>query len=242
MRRPFWIANLGFLPVSMDIAVLFLRITLGISILVLHGWGKLIRFSSVVESFPDPLGLGRHMSLGLAIFAEVFCAVLLVAGALTRFAAAALLFTMGVALFKVHNWDLSSPGAETAVLYFWGFGTLLISGGGRLSADNAGGPWSMAALAACAGGLTGYPLSFLFQGAEYRAGTTFQNYLAGFREVLTAEATKWTALTVWILTILFLAVAGFWLGRFLTRKSQRKAASVQHTTETDQTHPTQGAP
>lgn len=226
MRRSLWVANLGFMPVSMDLAVLFLRIALGISMIALHGWGKLLRFPTVVESFPNPLGLGRHLSLTLTILAEVLCSLLLIAGALTRFASAVLLFTMGVALFKVHGFDFSSNGAETAALYFVGFGALLISGGGRLSADSTGGPWSLAALAGCAGGLAGYPLSLLFQGAEYRDKTSLQNYLAGFREVLTAEPTRWTALTVWILTIIVSAAAGFWLGRLINRRSSRRVAGA----------------
>ena len=117
--------------------------------IVLHGWDHLTGFRTVVETFPDPIGLGRHLSLILAIASELVCSAMLVIGALSRLAAAVLAIHMGIALFIVHNGDLSrTGGGEPAALYLMGYLTILLAGGGRFSADGAGGPWALAAFGA----------------------------------------------------------------------------------------------
>ncbi len=218
MKSSLRVINFGFVPRSTDLALLFLRVSLGLSMLLLHGWGKLGYLNNSAE-FPDPLGVGKYLTLILAILAEIVCSVLLIGGILTRFAAAVLLLTMGIAFFRVHQGDFSQPGAELAALYGIGFATLLISGGGRFSADGAGGPYSLAAMAAVAGGLAGYPISYFFQGSDYQAAVTFPNYLTSLREVLTADATRTTALLVWSATFLVLTLAGFWVGRAMHRRA-----------------------
>ena len=218
MKSSLRLINFGFVPRSADLAILFLRVALGLSILLLHGWGKLIHLNNGTE-FPDPLGIGKYPTLILTVFAEIFCGALLIGGILTRFAAAVLLLTMGVAFFQVHQGDFFQPGAELAALYGFGFATLLICGGGRFSADGAGGPYSLAGMAAVAGGLAGYPLSYFFQGGDYRAAVPFPDYLTSFREVLTAAATRPTALVVWIVTFMVLTLGGFLVGRAMHRRS-----------------------
>ena len=116
MKSSLRLINFGFVPRSADLAILFLRVVLGLSILLLHGWGKLIHLNNGTE-FPDPLGIGKYPTLILTVFAEIFCGALLIGGILTRFAAAVLLLTMGVAFFQVHQGDFFQPGAELAALY-----------------------------------------------------------------------------------------------------------------------------
>lgn len=219
MKSSLRVINFGFIPRSADLALLFLRVALGLSMLLLRGWGKLTHLSNGAEEFPDPLGIGKVATLVLALLAEIFCSVLLIGGILTRFAAAVLLITMGVAFFQVHQGDFSMPGAELAALYGFGFATLLISGGGRFSADGAGGPYSLAAMAAVAGILSGYPLSYFFQGGDYQAAVPFTNYLTRLREVLTADATRTTAILVWIATFVLLTLVGFMVGRAMHRRA-----------------------
>jgi putative oxidoreductase len=78
------------------------------------------------------------LSLGLAVFAEVLCAGLLVVGLLTRFAALNLVVTMCVAFFVVHGAALSGESSgELAFIYLAGFVVLLVAGGGRYSVDHA---------------------------------------------------------------------------------------------------------
>ena len=126
----------NFVPRSPDFALLVLRVWLGVSILVLHGWGKLTGFRSGASSFPDPLGAGSTVSMGLAIFAEVVCAALLVLGLATRFAALVLIILMVVAFTIVHGTKLTGPGnGEMAFLYLAGFVTIFLAGPGRISVD-----------------------------------------------------------------------------------------------------------
>ncbi len=125
--------RLEFIASSPDVALLLLRLWLGVSMVWLHGWGKLMSLFAGKLSFPDPLGLGHTPSFLLAIFAEVICSVLLVIGLWTRWAALILAFTMGVAFFIVNKADWK--GGELAWLYFGGYLALLAAGAGRFSAD-----------------------------------------------------------------------------------------------------------
>ncbi len=111
-----------------------LRVGAGLMMLVAHGWPKLAGFAVYAERFPDPIGVGPVTSLVLAILAEVVCAVLVVVGLGTRFAAVPLVITMLVAGLVVHAPD---PWAkkELALLYATVFATLVLAGGGRWSLD-----------------------------------------------------------------------------------------------------------
>jgi putative oxidoreductase len=130
------LAQLDFLPRSADCGLFVLRVWLGLSILILHGWGKLVTFSEKSGSFPDPLGVGSKASLAMLLFGEVVCAALLAAGLFTRFAAAVLSFAMGVAFFIQHKGALSGPGSgELAFIYLAGFVALFVAGAGKFSVD-----------------------------------------------------------------------------------------------------------
>lgn len=130
------LAQLNFLPRSIDLGLLVLRVWLGLSLAVLHGWAKLMGFSAMAEKFADPIGVGPQAALALTVFAEVVCAVLLAIGLFTRFAAAVLAILMGVAFFVVHSAALSGPASgEMAFVYLAAFVTLLITGAGRYSVD-----------------------------------------------------------------------------------------------------------
>ncbi len=126
--------RLSFLPQSPDLALLLLRLWLGLSMLLLHGKGKLTGFSAMADKFPDPLGVGSQISLGMAVFAEVVCSALLVVGFLTRFAALMLAVTMAVAYFIQHKMALSGAGSgELAFIYLAGFLAILFAGGGKFA-------------------------------------------------------------------------------------------------------------
>lgn len=128
--------HLNFLPRSADVALLVLRGWLGLSLLGLHGWGKLVKFPAMMEKFPDPLGIGKAASLSLATTGEVVCAGLIVLGLFTRVAAIGSGTTMAVAFWLVHGHKLSGPGnGELAFLYLASFVTLFIAGAGKYSVD-----------------------------------------------------------------------------------------------------------
>lgn len=117
-----------------DIGLLILRVGVGGFMLLGHGWGKLTGFADLAGRFPDPIGVGSTASLVLAIFAEVVCALLVVVGLGTRFAAVPLLVTMLVAAGIVHGGD---PWAkkELALVYAVPLLTLVFAGGGRFALD-----------------------------------------------------------------------------------------------------------
>ena len=102
----------------------------------LHGWDKLMKFNEMAKDFAILPGVPPTVSLGLAVFAELVCAVLLAVGFLTRFAALNLVVTMGVAFFMAHGGKLSGDGSgEMAFIYLAGYTALLFTGAGKFSAD-----------------------------------------------------------------------------------------------------------
>ena len=130
--------RLNFLPASVDLGLLLLRATAGGSMLWLHGKGKMMEFATVSEKFPAVIG-NPKISLGLTIFAEVFCAGLLVLGLFGRFAALALSITMGVAFFITHKMALTGEhSGETAFLFLIAYAALFLTGPGKFSLDGGG--------------------------------------------------------------------------------------------------------
>ena len=117
-----------------DIAVLIARI--GIATLMLtHGLPKLMMLISGGQiMFPPVFGMSPEVSLALAVFAEVVCSVLLLAGLGTRLVLIPLFVTMLIAALLIHSAD---PFAvkEPAILYSLVFGTLFLTGSGRYSLD-----------------------------------------------------------------------------------------------------------
>ena len=116
-----------------DIGLLVLRLTLG-GLMLTHGIKKLLSFAEMSDSFADPIGVGPTFSLVLAVFAEVFCAGLVMLGAFTRFAVIPLIVTMAIAAFLVHAADPLAK-KELALIYMAGFVALGFLGAGRLSLD-----------------------------------------------------------------------------------------------------------
>lgn len=120
-------------PSAIHFALLLLRVGAG-AFMLTHGYPKLQKLLAGDFQFADPFGLGPGISLGLAVFAEFFCSILLILGLGTRLAAIPLIVTMSVAAFIAHSAD---PFArkEMALLYLLSFVVLLFSGPGRISAD-----------------------------------------------------------------------------------------------------------
>jgi putative oxidoreductase len=114
---------------------LLLRVGSGATMAYSHGWSKFSGFSEMSTQFPDPIGIGVVPSLALAMFAEFFCALLLIPGVFTRLAALPLAITMLVAAFVQHA---SDPFAkkELALVYLVMFLCVACAGPGRFSVDN----------------------------------------------------------------------------------------------------------
>ncbi|MDR0983054.1 MAG: DoxX family protein [Culturomica sp.] len=117
-----------------DVLLLLVRLFIGFLMLV-HGLPKLLNFSELVASFPDPIGFGSEFALILVLMAEVACSVFLILGLLTRLTSFVLVVNMLVAAFIVHGADPFSA-KELAILYLAFYVILLISGGGKYSLDS----------------------------------------------------------------------------------------------------------
>ncbi|WP_347839392.1 DoxX family protein [uncultured Draconibacterium sp.] len=116
-----------------DLSLLILRLASG-GFMLTHGWPKLQRLLAGEMKFGDPLGLGPELSLILAVFAEVFCAILVLLGLGTRLAVIPLIVTMAVAAFIVHGAD-SFARKELALFYLVSYVILLLMGSGKISVD-----------------------------------------------------------------------------------------------------------
>lgn len=129
------IFNPGSYPNSINFVLLLLRLAVGILMLT-HGMGKFSTlFGGGPIQFPDPIGVGATASLALAVFAEVFCSILLILGLGTRLAAIPLLTTMLVAAFVVHATD-GFGRQELPLLYSAIYFVIAITGAGKISVDN----------------------------------------------------------------------------------------------------------
>lgn len=120
-------------PASLHVWLLLLRVAIA-GIMLTHGIPKLQSILAGNWEFGDPLGLGSELSLGLTVFAEVGCSVLLLIGLFTRFATLPLLFTMLVAIFIVHGADELGK-KELPLLYALVYATLFFTGPGKYSVD-----------------------------------------------------------------------------------------------------------
>ncbi|MCK9628340.1 MAG: DoxX family protein [Bacteroidales bacterium] len=114
--------------------LLLFRVAFAI-LLILHGWQKIQSYSVLSSVFPDPVGLGPQLSLTLAIGAEFFAGLFVIAGFLTRLALIPMIFTMGVAFFVTHAADAFQV-KELAFVYMVAFVILFITGPGKFSVDN----------------------------------------------------------------------------------------------------------
>ena len=115
-----------------EIGLLFLRVSGALFLLGVHGLPKLLNFSTELQRIEDPFHLGAHLTLILAIFAEVLCPLLIVAGVLVRLACLPILFVLLVALLVVHpQWSVAEGQFGWLLLIL--FTTVFIAGPGRLA-------------------------------------------------------------------------------------------------------------
>ncbi|CAA7195591.1 MULTISPECIES: DoxX family protein [Chryseobacterium] len=118
-----------------DIILFVVRVFIGFAMLS-HGYPKLemLLQGGKVEFF-DFLGLGPQISLGLTVFAEFVCSILLILGLFTRISLLFLIFTMSIAAFVVHEVDPFDK-REMSLLYLSVYLLIIAFGAGRASVDH----------------------------------------------------------------------------------------------------------
>jgi len=144
MRRLFFAC--GTRDSTASTGILFLRVSVGLMMLLGHGLPKLLQFQELSADFytPDFIPLqwmSSTVSLSACIAAELGAAALLVIGLATRPAAFLLGFTMVVAAFakmasRPWFFDPAVVGCkELALLYLIPAITLILTGAGAFSLD-----------------------------------------------------------------------------------------------------------
>ncbi len=115
--------------------LLIVRVAVG-ALMLTHGMPKLqtLLAGGHIE-FADPFHIGATASLALAIFAELFCSILLILGLATRLAMIPLIITMLVAIFYALA-PLPFAKKELAVMYLLIYIGFFILGAGKYSVDN----------------------------------------------------------------------------------------------------------
>ena len=119
---------------KVSLFLLAVRIIFGI-LLMNHGIQKWSNFQELSTAFPDPIGLGSSISLGLAIFGELVCSMGFIFGFLYGLAMIPMIFTMIVAFFVIHANDVFAV-KELAFIYLVVFVLMYIAGPGKFSIDH----------------------------------------------------------------------------------------------------------
>lgn len=127
--------NIDLVPKNVDAILLFVRIGIA-ALMLVHGVPKLVKLLSEEPiQFASVFGMSPVLSLGLAVFAEFFCSLLILLGLGTRLATVPLIITMLIAVFYIHAED---PFArqELGLHYLLVYILLLVTGSGRYSVDH----------------------------------------------------------------------------------------------------------
>lgn len=112
--------------------LLIARIVFGI-LLMNHGIQKWTNFQELSAVFPDPLGVGSPLSLGLAIFGELACSMAFIIGFLS-FGYDTNGVYNGCCLFVIHGNDPFAT-KELAFVYLVVFILMYIIGPGKFAVD-----------------------------------------------------------------------------------------------------------
>ncbi|MDB5230730.1 MAG: DoxX family protein [Chitinophagaceae bacterium] len=117
-----------------NLSMLLLRLVFGL-LMLKHGMGKLMNFSTLQGTFYNFLGMGPKAGLLLTIFAEVFCSLFIVLGLFTRLAAIPLIILTFVIIFSVGK-NKPILDSELAILFCTAYIVLLFCGPGKVSVDS----------------------------------------------------------------------------------------------------------
>lgn len=119
---------------TFSLGLLVLRLGAGI-LLASHGYDKFIHYNEMKVKFMSFMGLSPSITLGLVIFAELICAILVAVGFFTRLACIPLIILTVVIIFQVGNADFFGK-QELPTLYLAAYVALLFAGPGKFSIDH----------------------------------------------------------------------------------------------------------
>lgn len=129
---------------TVDVALLVMRIIVGLTLFNCSGAPKLFHLSAFISSGTDPAGVGALAAVSkiFAMFALGICTLFVVAGVATRYAAFFTAISLAGTFFLIDHalpTNLLDPGhnthAEVVWLYMSAYFALLFTGPGRFSVD-----------------------------------------------------------------------------------------------------------
>ncbi len=132
--RKFSFTSIDFSTTSFNVAMLLLRVSFGFILMLKHGFDKVRTFDTLQHTFYSFMGMGPKASLILALFAEIFCSILVVMGLFTRLACVPLIIMFLVIIFG-HDAGKDLMDSELAITYFTAFLAILLCGPGKISVD-----------------------------------------------------------------------------------------------------------
>lgn len=121
-------------PWGLDFGLLVFRLSVTIPMFLTHGWSKLIHFSEKSDKFADPFHVTPAVSLGMVIFAEFVCSILITLGLFTRLATIPLIICFATIFFNIHG-GKPFGDREDVFIYMMCFVTLFFTGPGKYSLD-----------------------------------------------------------------------------------------------------------
>ena len=124
-----------FIPVNIDVALLILRLWMGLGLFARHGIEKFTNFSQMQQHFPDPLHVGSTFSLTFSLISDGICSLLIMAGFATRLAALVIVINLFVVFLTMHQFSFAKEHAELVYVYLGGLLTIFIAGAGKYSID-----------------------------------------------------------------------------------------------------------
>ncbi|MES2773418.1 MAG: DoxX family protein [Bacteroidota bacterium] len=134
----------GYSQTGLNAGLFIIRVLIGV-LMAIYGYQKLVDFGTQsVSNFwvkeINFLGLGGKVSLGLTIFAELFCSILLILGLATRLALLPLIICMGFIFVTMNKFEIiqtgeNGPHMNDVFLYLMTYVALLFTGPGKWSID-----------------------------------------------------------------------------------------------------------
>jgi putative oxidoreductase len=131
-------------PINKDLGLLLIRLIIGL-LMAFYGYEKLTHFNEMAASDfwmknVSFLGFSSKVALGLTVFAELICSILLILGLFSRISLFFLLFCMGWIFLVVFPMSILEKGDNgyqfnDAFVYFMVYFGLFFTGVGKYSLD-----------------------------------------------------------------------------------------------------------